>query len=53
MSIPRNSEEEMDYNERVAKAQRDKSAFRAQTVSLSADKYDPRRISSYPKPIDD
>ncbi len=48
----RNDESQMDYNTEVAKSQRDKRAFRAQNVALSADKFNPARIASYPKPID-
>lgn len=47
-----NDNSQMDYNEQTAKAQRDKTSFRAQKTALSADKYNPNRIPSYPKPID-
>ncbi len=45
-------ESQMAFNKEVAESQRDKTAFRAHNVSLSADKFNPQRIPSYPKPID-
>ena len=46
-------ESQMSFNASVANAQKEKTLFRAQKVSLSADKYNPNRIASYPKPIDE
>lgn len=45
-------ESQMAWNESKAAEQRDKTSFRAQSVSASADKFNPNRIPSYPKPID-
>lgn len=54
MVTPRekSSEKEADFNKSVAESQRQKTAFRAQKTALSADKFNPARIASYPKPID-
>lgn len=47
-----NDNSQMDYNESTAKSQVDKTGTRANQVALSADKFNPNRIPSYPKPID-
>lgn len=47
-----NDESQISFNQGIAESQREKTAYRAQTVSASADKFNPQRIASYPKPID-
>ncbi len=47
-----NDESQASFNQEKAESQRDKTSFRAQNVAASADKYNPQRIASYPKPID-
>lgn len=47
-----NDTSQMSFNKDVAYSQRDKTSFRAQNVAASADKFNPQRIASYPKPID-
>lgn len=42
----------MTHNHSIARSQNEKTGLRAQKVALSADKYNPARIASYPKPID-
>lgn len=43
---------QITHNHILAMQQHEKSGIRAQKVALSADKFSPYRIASYPKPID-
>ena len=42
----RNDESQMEHNHQTAKSQRDKTIFRAHKVAMSADPFNPNRLTS-------